>query len=92
MLGNDVTLQPEVMASGASFVKAYNEPELKRLLWKKARLGQKMFIEDLDALAKGIKYLKVKVKRKMISDEKPDFRVHDVLKPKKSCALSDGLV
>jgi len=83
MLGNDVTLQPEVMAKGAKYVRLHNETELKRLLRKKGMHGQNMYLEDLDNISKRIRWLKTKVNRKMISKEKADFAVHGIKNPKK---------
>ena len=83
MLGNDVTLQPEVMAKGPAYARLHNETELKRLIRKKGMHGDNMYLEDLDAISKRIRYLRVKVNRKMISKEAPDFAVHGIKNPKK---------
>jgi hypothetical protein len=57
ILGNDVTLQPNLFCKGPGYVATHNENELRRLLRKRKTLGYRMHAEDLHTINKRIKYL-----------------------------------
>jgi len=89
MLGNDVTLQPKVLAKGPEWLRVRSttagDKELKRGLRQRKKYTEYLFAEDMSALQKKIKYLSMKVNRKIIQKERQttDLDVHGLDKQNK---------